>query len=174
MTLFVGGIHAVGKTFVLKPVCKALGVRHSTASQLIKEQRGLANWTGSRQVDDIDENQDALVAAVIRLEDSGERIVLDGHFVLRRRVNVHEEIGVKTFAQLMIRGVILLEAPSETIANRLLQRGDTTWAPAEIEAFAQREVAHAEAVCGQLQVPLVRLCLPTEYEVLQALKNLAT
>lgn len=172
MTLFVGGVHAVGKTFVLKPVCAGLAIRHATASQLIKEQRGLANWTVSRQVDDIDENQRALVAAVRRIEKGGETVVLDGHFVLRRGINVHEEIGVETFAQLMICGVILLEAPSAIIADRLLQRGDTTWGPEEIEIFAQRELEHAEAVCRYLKVPLVRLSMPSKSMVRDAVTKL--
>lgn len=157
MTLFVGGVHAVGKTFVLKPVCESLGVRYATASQLIKEQRGLSNWTISRQVDDIVENQRALVAAVKRLEHGGEKVVLDGHFVLRRGVGIHEKIGVETFVQLMVRKVILLETPTAIVADRLLQRGDTTWEQSEIKAFAQQELEHAETVCRQLEIPLVRL-----------------
>lgn len=165
MTLFVGGVHAVGKTFVLKSVCERLGVRHATASQLIREQRGLASWTDSRQVDGIDENQRALVAAMRRLEECGETVVLDGHFVLRRGVNTHEKIGVETFAQLMLRGAILLEAPSATIADRLRQRGDTTWEQLEIEVFAQKELEHAESICRELRLPLVRLCLPSELEM---------
>lgn len=173
MTLFVGGVHAVGKTFVLKPVCESLGLRHATASQLIKEQRGLSNWTVSRQVDDIAENQRALVAAVKRLEQGGEKIVLDGHFVLRRGVGVHEKIGAETFVQLMVRGIILLEAPIAIIADRLLQRGDTSWELSEIEVFAQQELEHAEAVCRQLEVPLVRLCSPSELQVREAVEELS-
>lgn len=172
MTLFVGGVHAVGKTFVLKPVCESLGVRHATASQLIKEQRGLMNWSISRQVDNIDENQCALVAAVKRLEHGGEAIVLDGHFVLRRSVGIHEKIGAETFAQLMIRGAILLEASSSTIAERLERRGDKTWEQSEIEVFAQMELEHAEAVCKQLGVRLVRLRSPSEAEVRETIEKL--
>lgn len=174
MTLFVGGIHAVGKTFVLKPVCDELGVRHATASQLIKEQRGLTNWTVSRQVDDIEDNQRALVAAVRRLEEGGETIVLDGHFVLRRGVNVHEKIGVETFARLMVRGAILLEAPSAIIADRLRQRGDTTWEQSEIQAFAQKEREHAQIVCAALSVPLVTLNSPSVSALRDALTMLGT
>lgn len=156
MTLFVAGVHAVGKTFVLKPVCEKLGIRHATASQLIKEQRGLANWTTSREVENVDENQRALVEAVRRIEQGGETVILDGHFVLRRAVNVHERISVDTFAQLRVHGVILLEAPSVTIFDRLQQRGDTTWGMNEIEEFAQCELEHAESVCQKLMVHLVR------------------
>lgn len=172
MILFVGGVHAVGKTFLLKPVCEQLGVRHATASQLNEEQRGLATWTVSRQVDDIDENQRALVAAVRRLQESGETVVLDGHFVLRRGVNVHEKIKAETFTQLMIRGVILLEAPSAIVADRLWQRGDTTWDVSEIEVFAREELGHARTVCAELGVPLVRLCSPSADEVRDVLTSL--
>lgn len=173
MTLFVGGVHAVGKTYVLKPVCERLGVRHATASQLIREQRGLANWTDSRQVDEVDENQRALIAAVKRVEQGGQTIVLDGHFVLRRGINVHERVGVETFVQLGIQGVILMEAPSITICDRLRQRGDSTWEQGEIEEFAQRELEHAESVYQQLGVPLVRLHLPLELEVQNVVVKLA-
>ncbi len=173
MTLFVGGVHGVGKTFVLKPVCEKLGVRHATASQLIREQRGLANWTISRQVEEVDENQLALVAAVRRIEQGGKAVVLDGHFVLRRGVNVHQRVNVETFAQLRVQGVILLEAPSITIFDRLQQRRDSTWKMDEIQEFAQRELEHAESVCQQLGVPLVRLHLPMESKVLDAVAKLA-
>lgn len=173
MTLFVGGVHAVGKTFVLKPVCARLGVRHATASQLIREQRGLANWTVSRKVDEIEENQRALVAAVRRIEHGGETVVLDGHFVLRRGVSIHERIGVDTFSELLVSGVILLEAPSVTVFERLQQRGDTTWEISEIEVFAHTELEHAKAVCKQLGVPLVRLHLPSESQVEDAMATLA-
>jgi len=172
MTVFVGGIHAVGKTFVLKPICEGLGVRHATASQLIKEQRGLENWTVSRQVDAIDQNQKALVAAVQRLEKDGERIVLDGHFVLRRSVNVHEIIGIETFSQLMVHGVILLEASVPTIADRLRQRGDVTWSQTEISTFSQKESQHAEFVCKELQIPFVKLKAFSEDDVRKAVVEL--
>lgn len=165
MTLFVGGVHAVGKTYALTSVCERLGVRHATASRLIREQRGLANWTTSRQVDEVDENQRALIAAVRKIEQSGETVVLDGHFVLRREVNVHELIGVETFAQLNVRGVILLEASSPTIFQRLQQRGDMTWEINEIQELAQREMENAKCVSQQLGVPLVRLHHPSESEV---------
>lgn len=172
MTLFVGGVHAVGKTFVLRPVCEALGVRHATASQLIKEQRGIENWTVSRQVDDVDENQRALIEAVRRLSHAGRPVVLDGHFVLRRSPCVHEKIGAETFARLMVQGVLLLEAPSATISERLLHRGDGTWELPEIEAFSKMEREHAEDVCQRLGLPLVRLRTPTESEVRDALVKL--
>lgn len=172
MTLFVGGIHAVGKTYVLKAVCEELGVRHATASQLISEQRGRANWTSSRQVDSIAENQRLLIAAVRHLQACGGDFVLDGHFILRRGINIHERVDTNTFAQLKIRGVVLLEAPSATIAERLEGRGDTTWEIAEIEAFAQKELEHAKAVCRELKLPLAILHAASGLEMRNTLVRL--
>jgi len=67
---------------------------------------------------------------------------------------------------------ILLEAPTAIITDRLLNRGDSTWEPAEIEAFAQAESEHAEDVCHRLDVPLVKLCSPSEAEVREAVERL--
>lgn len=174
MTLFVAGVHAVGKTYLLQPVCEQLGYRHATASQLIREQRGQPNWTVSRQVDSVDENQWALVAAVDRLRAEGQTLVLDGHFVLRVGVNQHQAIDVDVFSKLQLQGVLLLEAPSDVVAGRLAQRGDDTWAIDEIATFAEQEHAHAQAVCQHLGVPLVTLSMSTVAQATQALRGLAS
>lgn len=173
MTMFVAGVHAVGKTYLLKPVCEQLGLRHATASQLIREQKGQANWTETRQVDDVDENQRALLSAVQRLKTEGQQLVLDGHFVLRTAVGVHEPIGLTTFFQLQINGVVLLEAPSEVVLSRLIQRGDATWTLSEVEAFSHQEAAHAISICEQLGIPMIRLNMPTKELARQALLNIA-
>lgn len=174
MTLFVAGVHAVGKTYLLQPVCEQLGYSHATASHLIREQRGRANWTVSRQVDSVDENQQALVAAVARLRPQVETLVLDGHFVLRLDINQHKAIDIDTFAKIRLKGVLLLEAPPDVVAERLAQRGDDTWTIDEIATFAEQEHAHAQAVCQHLGVPLVTLTMPTVEQATQALHGLAS
>lgn len=170
--LFVGGVHAVGKTFLLKPACEGLGLRHATASQLIREQRGLATWTPSRMANDIDENQRALVDAARRLTGACEGVVLDGHFVLRRETNAHEKINAIIFADLMIRGAILLECSSAIVLERLRQRGDDTWTIAEIERFAETEALHGKAVCSALGIPLLRLNSPSVDDVSRSITQL--
>lgn len=172
MTVFVGGVHAVGKTFMLRPLCEELGVLHATASQLIREQRGSVNWTTSREVDEVERNQQALVVAVNQLREHGKRVVLDGHFVLRRSINIHERISLETFGKLGIEGVILLETSYDVIWDRLRERGDATWALSEIEAFAYKESEHAHAVCLEFGMPLIRLQSPAPMELKAALVSL--
>jgi len=169
MTIFVGGVHAVGKTYVLGPACQQLGVRHASASQLIKEQRGLQSWTATRQVRDIDDNQRALVDAVKRIEGEGQRLVLDGHFVLRRSVNDHERIDPQTYMHLGVSGLILFEARIETILDRLHRRGDHSWDMPELSAFAHSELTHAQTVASQLGLELVVLSMPSVSQVCDAI-----
>jgi adenylate kinase len=173
MTIFVAGIHAVGKTYLLKPLCEQLGFWHATASQLIKAQRGQANWTASRQVTGVEDNQRALVAAVQRLKSEGHTLVLDGHFVLRLAQHKHQAIEPDTFAQLQVQGVLLLEAPTHVVLQRLAQRGDDTWTKEEVDTFAHQEREHANAVCAQLNVPLKCLNMPDPNEAAQSLRALS-
>ncbi|QDD62697.1 AAA family ATPase [Herbaspirillum seropedicae] len=165
MTLFVGGVHAVGKTSALTLACKILGVRHATASQLIREYRGNVNWSDTRQVHSIDENQRALIAAIKHLEQDGKKLVVDGHFVLRKAPKIHEEIEIAVFQELGPRALILLEAPSQIILERLQGRNDQTWELSEVEEFAQAEAKHAVAVASALSIPLTRLMLPSSSEI---------
>jgi len=165
MTLFVGGVHAVGKTSALAPACSILGIKHATASQLIREHRGNANWSETRQVNSIDENQRALIAAIKHLERDGKKLVVDGHFVLRKAPNSHEEIAVEVFHELGLKGILLLEAPSQIVCNRLRERGDLTWTLAEVEEFARRESEHASAVSLALNISLTKIALPSASEM---------
>ena len=81
MTIFLAGAHGVGKTFLGRPVAKRLGLLHATASELIRQERGRATWNTDRRVTEVDENQEALIAAVQRLSAEGTAVLLDGHFV---------------------------------------------------------------------------------------------
>lgn len=170
MIIFVAGIHGVGKTYLGGPAAKALGLLHATASQLIHEERGLSSWSEDKRVSAVDENQAALISAVRRHLASGQRLLLDGHFVLRTDVGEHTEIDVQVFADLGIGAVILLEASHETVLERLATRGDSSWTAHELSAFAQREVEHAKNVSSRLGVELYLLHSPSEAEFTAAIE----
>lgn len=172
MTLFVGGVHAVGKTTALAQACSFLGIKHATASQLIKEYRGNANWSETRQVSSVDENQRTLIAAIKQMQHEGAKLVVDGHFVLRKAPEIHQEIAVDVFSELGLRGILLLEAPSQLIHDRLLARGDLTWTLTEIEEFARRESEHASAVSLALNISLTKITLPSPSEMKSVLATL--
>lgn len=161
MTVLVAGAHGVGKTFLAKPAAERLGFRYATASQLIREERGHATWTETRQVTQIDENQIALAKAVARILDGGEQLLLDGHLVLRSRPNEHQRLTDAVFRSLRCRRIIILTAPVDVLLSRLRARGDETWTADEIAAISESEIQHGEAVAAQLGIGAVVLKSPS-------------
>jgi adenylate kinase len=162
LTVLVAGAHGVGKTHLAKPAAERLGFRYATASQLIREERGHATWTETRQVTQIDENQLALAKAVARIVDGGEQLLLDGHLVLRSRPNEHQRLAESVFRSLRCRRIIILTAPVDVLLDRLRARGDSTWSAAELAAFGEAELRHGEVVASALNIDLAVLASPSD------------
>lgn len=171
MILLLAGAHAVGKTFLGQPVAELLGIRHVTASALIREELGSANWDDSKRVQNVDKNQEALISAVSRIADSGGMLLLDGHFVLRNGVGGLVPLPVEVFKRLGINGTILLEAPANIVSSRLAERG-ASQSLTDIEELASAELVHAEQTCSVLGIPLIRLSSPTEDHLRSAIERL--
>ncbi len=162
MIIFIAGIHGVGKTFLGAPVAQQLGIRHATASQLIREERGLQSWGADKRVSGLDENQAALISATKRLRSSGQKLLLDGHFVLRGTNGEFNEIAPQVFCDLQIGAVLLLEADIDVVIERLRVRGDTSWTPLELRTLAEREEVHARRVSSALGVAFRNFLAPSE------------
>jgi len=159
--ILIAGIHAVGKSFLTEPLARQLGVRHATASQLIREQRGIANWGQDKKLADADANQTALIAAVKRIRASGQALLLDGHFVLRNAAGGFFAIDKSAYMDLGIDAVLLLEAESNAILNRLRERGDHSWSKRELEEFSAAEATRAHDVASSLSVPFQSVRSPS-------------
>jgi adenylate kinase len=160
MNVFVAGIHAVGKSFLCQQAASDGRWQHSSASALIKEELGGANWSAEKRVDDPDRNQRALVAAVKRINEAGTRLLLDGHFVLRGKDGSFIRLGPEVFQALNLRSVVLIEAPVATVAERLANRDDVVTNVEDIEAFLKAEREQAEKVCSVLGLKLTVLNSP--------------
>jgi adenylate kinase len=155
--VFLTGVHGVGKGFLGAPVAQSLGMNHCTASQLIKEERGRATWGTDKRVTEIDDNQSALIRAVTRRRDSGQDILLDGHFVLRGTSGDLVRLGKDVFGGLVLTGVVLLTENAHTIADRLVGRDGIAVTPASIAEHAAEVYIHVHNVCGELSIPLTVL-----------------
>lgn len=162
MIIFVAGIHGVGKTFLGAPAAQQLGIRHATASQLIREERGLQSWGLDKRVSGLDENQAALISATKRLRCRGQRLLLDGHFVLRGTNGEFNEIDPQVFRDLQIGAVLLLEANIDVVIERLGVRGDTSWTSSELRTLAEREETHARRVSSALGIAFRSLHTPSK------------
>lgn len=170
MVIFLAGAHGVGKTFLGKPVAESLGIKHVTASALIREELGGQNWKENKHTSDVDKNQEALIAAVSRLSKDAP-LMLDGHFVLRNSEGVIVPIPVEIFNRLAIKSVIVMESPSDIVALRLEKRG-AAQSLEKIAEIAAEELKHAQYVSEELHVPFLRLLSSTEEQLRTAIKNI--
>lgn len=157
MNIFLAGIHGVGKTFLAERLPSDLGLTHTSASKLIREELAQPNWGKDKRVSDVDANQIALAQAVRRRNDGGERLLLDGHFVLLDAAGNYVRLDADVFRSLNLQAVVLLEAPHEVVAERIQSRDGRNVAVADVERFAEAEHSHAKAVCSSLGLDLIIL-----------------
>ena len=172
MTIFVAGVHGAGKTFAAKPACEKLGWIHATASQLIREERGQASWNAAKVVSEVEQNQLALVSAARRIRESGAKLVMDGHFVLRRAAGDHQRLSTEVFRAIGCTAVLLIRCPVLVLLDRLQAREDMSWSEAELAIFSEAEEEHGTNVARALNIPMVILEMPNPQEMETCLQRL--
>lgn len=163
MTVFVAGVHGVGKSYLCQQYALEHGVLHESASGLIQQELSQAQWSADKKVHNVDANQQALRSAVNRINDQGQSLLLDGHFVLISSGSKLICLDSSVFDGLSLTGVILIEAAPELISSRLVER-DSQKSAVDIRTFMDAENAQAQAVCRSLGIPLKILSSPTYEE----------
>lgn len=161
MNILVAGIHGVGKTYLASQLPAFFGLKHTSASKLIQEERAMSNWGVDKRVSDVNANQFALAAAVERYNTAGTRLLLDGHFVLLSSENGFLRLGTEVFKSLNLDGVILLEATPNTIASRIRERDSQEVDIDHLAKFIKEERLQAQIVCDDLGISLSILQSPS-------------
>jgi len=170
--IFLAGAHSVGKTFLGKPAAEALGLIHCSASGLIREEKGRVTWNAAKRVEEIDDNQKALIRAIKRKLDDGHRLLIDGHFVLRDASGAIARIEVDVFDEMNLSGVVLLEEEPAVIVSRLRARDGQAVSISEVIEMANAERIHAQRATTQLGIALVSIRKPSLEMLTQSLARL--
>ncbi|MFN8091124.1 MAG: ATP-binding protein [Vicinamibacteria bacterium] len=161
LTLFVGGIHGVGKSTFSRELCTLIGASHVTAGELIRENAtGMDRLTiGGKAVPSVDANQRLLLRGLelYRARVAGP-ILLDGHFALLGPTGGILEIPVAVYEAIAPAGVILIEAKLATVHARLLKRDGTAPPEVTLAELAKGERSNAERVCAHLGISLWAAC----------------
>jgi adenylate kinase len=173
MNIFLAGVHGAGKTYLAQQLYSQTDLKHTSASTLIKEERASLNWGVDKRVSEVNENQIALARAVERYNNSGTKLLLDGHFVLLYSEGFFIRLGSDVFKALNLEGVVLIEANSSLIEKRLFERDRTVLTKDFINQFINLERAQAESVCGELDIPLIVLNEPTAEMLNEAIRSMA-
>lgn len=152
--IFIAGIHGVGKS----TFCDNFETFHSSlecfsASSLIKNYKPNA-FTDSKQVPNIDANQDILINALESQEITKDLILLDGHFCLFDRDFIPQKIPQEVFLKLNISIIILLTAPVELIIERMKNRDGKTHSVEQLSKLQDLEISVAKNIAEKLNIPL--------------------
>lgn len=153
--IFVGGVHAVGKSTLCKQAQQARGIAHYSASALMREEKASAVPEQGKLVREVDAPQRHLINAVRRvLPMHGGIILLDGHFSLLTMTGKIETIGMDVFHALMLDRVVVLRDDPSAIAARWSQRDGHEVELALVAAHQEEELRHARHVASALVIPL--------------------
>lgn len=152
--LFIAGVHGVGKTTLCDSYAMQRGLRHKSASQLIREANQDAICSKSKAVKNISDNQKLLVDAVQQYREAGDGLLLDGHFALWDKEHRPQPLETQVFSQLGIDGIVVVHDTPARIAQRLKKRdahGASTVAIGELQRI---ELSRAVEVAKELRIPI--------------------
>jgi predicted transcriptional regulator/adenylate kinase len=155
--VFVVGVHGVGKSSMCDTYAKKHATNHKTASELIKREKEDAVSTNTKTVKDITGNQELLISAVSKILNSGENLILDGHFVLVNNENKLTPLESKVFSDLSINAVIAVYDESRSIEERAKTRDGDSLSHDLINDFQKLELARAEEVSKELRIPFAKI-----------------
>lgn len=156
-TIFIAGIHGVGKTTMCQAYSEKHPCVHKSASQLIKEAKATAIEANSKQVKDIDGNQQILIESVNKIRQSGNDLLLDGHFAILNSENKPIALETNVFSDLGINAVIVISDDPDSITKRLESRDDKSSKAIDVTQFQNLEISRAKEVANELNLPVFEI-----------------
>lgn len=150
-TVFIGGVHGVGKTHFCNRLAGEFDVEHITASSLIGRH---IKHSKDKTVPDIEKNQMILADELSRYKTKLLTILLDGHFCLLNESLGIQDVPLYTFRVIAPRAIVLLKDDPASIVARLSNRDGHTYSVDLIAALQAREIECANLVSQSLDIPL--------------------
>ena len=150
-SIFIGGIHGVGKTTFINEV------KAQYPSIVCLSCSTLLNWSNPahKEVDNVDANQQELLVNLPHFIEDDKSYLLDGHFCLLTAQGRVERVPIEVFQAIRPRMIVVLEANLELISQRLQTRDNKAYAIPILDAFQQEEVRYAREVAQTLCVPFL-------------------
>jgi adenylate kinase len=151
--IFISGIHGVGKSFFCTRLRATTGIETYTSSKLI-EQAKKVSFAADKKINDIDDNQKHLLAAITVLKGKNKFFVLDGHFCLLSKDGCIVRISKQTFIDLQPEAIVLITEQPAVIAERRMERDGIEIDMMQTQRFQEAEIAYAQEVAEELEISL--------------------
>lgn len=157
--IFLGGVHAVGKTTFSNIVKQDNPIiRTESCSNILK-------WKDpkEKEVEDIPANQNRLANNLRHMIDVDVPYLLDGHFCLLNKDREIERVALETFEAINPVFIILLTERVDILEIRLQKRDGKKYDRKKLELMVEEERKWAEEVAAKLSVKIYEI-KATEYD----------
>lgn len=151
--IFVGGIHGVGKTTLCSKIINRTGLKHFSASELIKKVKHDDVCKKRKLVPDINENQNYLSIALNEYMNEDLTYLLDGHFCLLNNEGAITRIPFSTFQDVSPSCIVTVSDSVDNIISRLSKRDSETYDDKYISLFQKEEIEYSKYIAKSLRVP---------------------
>lgn len=151
--IFVGGVHAVGKSTFADYVRKiASNIELLSCSALL-------NWENpeDKEVEDVMTNQERLISALNNVVDIDKPYLIDGHFCLLDQNHNIVPVDYAVIKAINPRRIFLLVEDINVIHDRLLTRDGMDYSLNLLSEMSAKEQELAENFSTQYDVPLLIL-----------------
>lgn len=155
---FIGGIHGVGKSTVCTDICTQAGLKHLSASELIK-WKDINSDAFNKKVQNIPGTQDRLINALTKVVQPGTHYLLDGHYCLLDNEGNITPVPVETFRAMKPIALHVITGNVSEIKQRLETRDAKTYDAELLEQMQESELSHARHLSSLLNV---ELCMGTQ------------
>lgn len=148
--IFDGGVHGVGKsTFsaVVKQKCRS--IECLSCSKIIKWEN-----PSHKEVENVEETQDALLANLPYFIDQDKNYLLDGHFCLLTEQGTIERVPIEVFEVMSPSLIIVLKEEPAIICQRLNKRDSHNYPIELVTNFQEEELKYAAEVADTLGISL--------------------
>lgn len=155
ITIFVAGVHGVGKSTFSRKYLLPFGLYCTSASSIIRQKYG--DVAKDKKTNRIADNQTKLLNGLHAIRKKYCDIALDGHFTLINGKHNVESIPAQTFREIKPDGIIVLRCSAATITERLSQRDETSWSVNFIDRFQKKETSEALSFARDNDIPFLSL-----------------
>lgn len=173
-TIFVTGVHGVGKTyFITNIIKKYTNFERISASSLIKKDIQISET--DKRVKDIKHNQNIMIKKFLTIRENSDSVFLfDGHFVLVDSNGEIHDINMEVFKSLNLNEIIIFTDNIENIYTRLKNRDSDCMERLKLSKLQDREIKAARNIQKYLKIPLniIELNGKNDDEITQQLEKI--
>lgn len=148
-TVFVSGIHGVGKTTLCKAVAEKTGVKHVSAGDLIEQNR-LRYEQFPKTVKGGE--SEFICRCIEEILPSSGFLLVDGHFALFDRSSNVVRVDYDIYRRIKVHGIFVLVDNVCSIQQRIEKRDGQLIGVDLLNVLQDAEVDHAGAVARRLGV----------------------